>query len=244
MAKRIFLTYGLIIAVLVLIVPLSAQTPDTCDFMISLDSAVYELDDSLVALNISFTGDCYAGGMQYKISTSPEGVIIPFDIDFTGTIIEGWEVLRSNQSPDSTELKFLGIVNMPGGDDPEPLAPGEGHIGTLLCKYRCSFEEGLEVTVRIDSALVPDVTGYKIFPADNTNGLIVMGEDTSIRGDANCDGMLIGADVSYLVNYFRAMLPCPCTLKAGDVNNDGMIIGSDITYLVNYFRGINPPPDD
>ncbi len=53
----------------------------------------------------------------------------------------------------------------------------------------------------------------------------------------------IGADVTYLVNYFRG-ISTPCLqdgfYASGDANGDCTIIGSDVTYLVNYFRGINP----
>jgi hypothetical protein len=63
-----------------------------------------------------------------------------------------------------------------------------------------------------------------------------------IRGDANGDGQLIGSDVTYLVNYFRGVVPRPYPDGRGDANGDGSILGSDVTYLVNYFRGTGPPP--
>jgi hypothetical protein len=52
---------------------------------------------------------------------------------------------------------------------------------------------------------------------------------------------VIGADVTYLVNYFRS-LSGPCLLDgfyaSADANGDCMVIGSDVTRLVNYFRGL------
>jgi hypothetical protein len=63
-----------------------------------------------------------------------------------------------------------------------------------------------------------------------------------IRGDANGDGRLIGSDVTYLVNYFRGIVPRPYPTGRGDANADGLILGSDVTYLVNYFRGGPAPP--
>jgi hypothetical protein len=63
-----------------------------------------------------------------------------------------------------------------------------------------------------------------------------------IRGDANGDGQVIGSDVTYLVNYFRGLVPRPYPDGRGDANADGQILGSDVTFLVNYFRGIGPPP--
>ncbi len=54
--------------------------------------------------------------------------------------------------------------------------------------------------------------------------------------------LVIGADVSYLVNYFRNKAE-PCFLDSffgpADVNGDCAVIGSDVTYLVNYFRNLN-----
>jgi hypothetical protein len=73
--------------------------------------------------------------------------------------------------------------------------------------------------------------------------------------------MIIGSDVTYLVNYFRALPSSPpCSLGgfwcSADANGDCMIIGSDVTKLVTYFRGMTalaycpdcepawPTPDD
>ena len=70
-------------------------------------------------------------------------------------------------------------------------------------------------------------------------------------GDINGGGGVIGADVTYAINYFRNIGPPPpdsCYHEqtdswlyvAGDCNGDCRFIGSDITFLVGYFRGINP----
>ncbi len=67
-----------------------------------------------------------------------------------------------------------------------------------------------------------------------------------LPGDANMYAgqwppAVIGADVTYLVNYFRAISP-PCLLDgfyaSADVNGDCIVLGADVTYLVNYFRGL------
>ena len=68
-----------------------------------------------------------------------------------------------------------------------------------------------------------------------------------LPGDANMAAgswppNVIGADVTYLVNYFRA-IAAPCLLDgfytSGDANGDCSVIGADVTYLVQYFRGAN-----
>jgi hypothetical protein len=73
--------------------------------------------------------------------------------------------------------------------------------------------------------------------------------------------LVVGGDVTYLVNYFRNLpTSSPCLLAgfwaSADANGDCQIIGSDVTRIVNYFKGSgdlsycpdNPPiwldPDD
>jgi hypothetical protein len=68
-----------------------------------------------------------------------------------------------------------------------------------------------------------------------------------LPGDANMiNGQwppkVIGADVTYLVGYFRG-INGQCLVggfyNAGDANGDCNIIGSDVTRLVSYFRGLS-----
>ncbi len=68
-----------------------------------------------------------------------------------------------------------------------------------------------------------------------------------LPGDCNMAGsvwppVISGADVTYLVNYFRGLQP-GCLLggfyAAADINSDCSVIGSDVTCLVNYFRGMH-----
>ncbi len=75
------------------------------------------------------------------------------------------------------------------------------------------------------------------------------GECDYMPGDVNGDKSVIGADVSYLVNYFRGTgnpppdscwneLDSDWLYSAADANGDCSVIGADVTYLVNYFRGL------
>jgi hypothetical protein len=61
-------------------------------------------------------------------------------------------------------------------------------------------------------------------------------------GDANGDGLILGSDVTYLVNYFAQLMPPPSPYLAGDANGDCTVTGSDVTYLVTYFRSVGPEP--
>ena len=68
-----------------------------------------------------------------------------------------------------------------------------------------------------------------------------------LPGDANMFNgawppVVIGSDVTYLVNFFRGISSNPACLIGGfycsaDINGDCSVIGSDVTRLVNYFRG-------
>ncbi|MCP4580154.1 MAG: hypothetical protein GY839_00945 [candidate division Zixibacteria bacterium] len=68
-----------------------------------------------------------------------------------------------------------------------------------------------------------------------------------IPGDANGDLLVIGSDVTFLVNYFRGITTPPIEVDGfypgADANGDCRNIGSDVTYLVTYFRGGNSPID-
>ncbi|MCP4582025.1 MAG: hypothetical protein GY839_10430, partial [candidate division Zixibacteria bacterium] len=72
-----------------------------------------------------------------------------------------------------------------------------------------------------------------------------------LPGDVNMyngawPAMVIGGDVTFLVNYFRGLPssnPCPLGgfWASADANGDCLVIGSDVTKLVNYFRGMGDP---
>jgi hypothetical protein len=62
------------------------------------------------------------------------------------------------------------------------------------------------------------------------------------RGDANGDGVINSADVSYLINYLFVGGPAPMPLTAGDANCDDTINSADVAYLINYLFVGGPPP--
>jgi hypothetical protein len=63
-----------------------------------------------------------------------------------------------------------------------------------------------------------------------------------LQGDANGDGLINSADVSYLINYLFVNGPAPNPLGAGDANCDGNINSADVAYLINYLFVGGPPP--
>jgi hypothetical protein len=72
--------------------------------------------------------------------------------------------------------------------------------------------------------------------------LLIITESALIRGDANGDGNINSADVTYLINYLFVGGPTPNPLWVGDANSDGNVNSADVTYLINYLFVNGPPP--
>jgi hypothetical protein len=89
--------------------------------------------------------------------------------------------------------------------------------------------------------------GY--FPLDTVVGVLA-GSDFEftlsvtpyIRGDANYDEKIDGADVIYLINYLFRDGPLPVPFFSGDANSSGGVEGADVVYLVNYLYRQGPSP--
>jgi hypothetical protein len=63
-----------------------------------------------------------------------------------------------------------------------------------------------------------------------------------IAGDANGNGSIEGADVTFTVRFLKGIGLPPEPLISGDVNGDCLVAGSDVTYLVRYLKGLGNPP--
>ena len=142
---------------------------------------------------------------------------------------------------------MVAIANIDSSFHTPAIPPSQGlELFSIRLKFACPYydtDTTAMVVVNIDSTSISDSTGYHIFDSVAFNGgNIFIGDDLARRGDANCNGSLIGSDVTYMVNFFRGSGPCPCSMCAGDANGDGRIIGSDVTYLVRYFTGVGDPP--
>lgn len=61
-----------------------------------------------------------------------------------------------------------------------------------------------------------------------------------LKGDVNNDGVVNGADVFYLGNYFYGGGPAP--VQGGDVDGSGTLTTADLTYLAAYVYGRGPTP--
>jgi hypothetical protein len=236
------------LAVIVFSIPALAQDND-CYAAFGSDNIPYVDRDGTQLITQELYMDnrvCKVGGFQLRIYTEPFGALEPVGIDTVGSRISGWESVGTYTNREEGYLQIFALADLlySGGHTP-PADTGIGMVCKVIFQFGCAYNENIQVQVNIDSVLVADSTGYILF--DNVgfnNSTIYIGDDVTPidRGDANCDGRLIGSDVTYMVSYFRGLRTCPCSLCAGDANGDGRIIGSDVTYMVQYFAGNNPLP--
>ncbi len=81
---------------------------------------------------------------------------------------------------------------------------------------------------------MPSRTCRRILEVDSTGSYI--------GGDANGDGLIDVADVTYLINYLFISGSAPDPLWVGDCNCDQVVDVADVMYLINYlFLGGSPP---
>ena len=62
------------------------------------------------------------------------------------------------------------------------------------------------------------------------------------RGDANCDGEIDVADVTFLTDYLFMDCQPPSPLLAGDANCDDIVDIADVIFLINYLFLAGPEP--
>jgi len=62
------------------------------------------------------------------------------------------------------------------------------------------------------------------------------------RGDANSDGVIDVADVTFLIDYLFMDCQAPQPMLAGDANCDGVVDIADVIFLINYLFLEGPEP--
>ena len=85
------------------------------------------------------------------------------------------------------------------------------------------------------------ITTFIKVPVEFSTGFAYLPGDVNMYNGA-WPPVVIGSDVTYLVNHFRGITSNPSCLVGGfwcsaDINGDCTVIGSDVTRLVNFFRG-------
>jgi glucose/arabinose dehydrogenase len=82
--------------------------------------------------------------------------------------------------------------------------------------------------------------GSLYYLARGANAVMRVRWTQHLEGDVNNDGVVNGADVFYLVNYFHGAGPAP--VQGGDVDGSGTLTTADLTYLTAYVYGRGPTP--
>ncbi|MCP4582606.1 MAG: hypothetical protein GY839_13435 [candidate division Zixibacteria bacterium] len=234
------------ISVFILALLLCMQFAYSQDVILECGSLELDRNIRTFRIPVDISNNSHIGGMTLAITTDeidPPYILKPIGIDRSGGRIANWEYFNYSYSDeDSTRIRMVGLADLPGGGDIPPLPPGEGLLLEVIFTFGCDYTVNTDITVIADTANFSDTTGYILFEIDLQNGCINVGDDTSLRGDANCDGLVIGSDITYLISYLDNLVGCSCSLRAGDANADGEVNIADVVYLIRYFDGEGPPP--
>ncbi len=203
---------------------------DDCENATDAGTLVSENPVTITGNNLGSTNDCSAIGfaeswIKFTTSQTMQVTIDYCDTDprfnsFAGYLIDSCPCGEDRIFNDTTSLcedeNMLFMWNdLPAGEYWYPIKMAIGAMG--------------DYTIHV-TGIATGNPGYEYLP-----------------GDANMAAgswppNVIGADVTYLVNYFRA-IAAPCLVggfyNSADANGDCSVIGADVTYLVQYFRGAN-----
>jgi predicted outer membrane repeat protein len=192
------------------------------------------------------TARCSGGAMYFSGSTVifKNGTIIGNTCDSSGgaygrlgggSLIFNNCIIRNNTFPQFADSLNITYSDIQGGYpgtgnidiDPQFVNAGAGNFH-LTCSSPC-IDAGDPA-----SPLDPDYTRADMgaYYYHHMNG----------SGDANYDCQVMGADVTYLVRYFKGIGAAPYPLWRGDASGDTIVAGADVVYLVRYLKGLGNPP--
>jgi hypothetical protein len=263
--KKTVAFFEILTALLLLAVPLLAQTCVDTIFVSDTTISASVANTRAFKIPIVLANNCRVGGFEFILTTSNPNVLLPIAADTLGSrlcfhtdttdssghahidTLLPWEYFQANRGVEFPESLFVAaIADYPSNPTTtRPLDDGRGKIFNIQFEIPCTYMRpnlgDTTVELRIERVYVSDSTG-QLQSVTYYNSLVTLHMGASIRGDANCDGIRRGSDVSRLVSYFKGVSICPCSLNAGDANGDGQIRGSDVTFLVRYFKGLGPEP--
>ncbi len=139
-------------------------------------------------------------------------------------------------------------LNWSGGGDPE-----SGHWRTMVFRGEAATpgSERAVAELFLDTTSLDDggftlgaIHTYQVLAM---NGAFRLSEGcpllsfSTVRGDANGDGVVDGTDIFYLVNHLLAGGPPP--LGDADANGSGGVTTGDIFYLINWLYAGGPAPE-
>jgi len=242
MTRRI----GIILGISLIGIALTGSVYADCFCELATNSLVIDRNGfATFSIPAFLYNECKVGGIQLDIVTEPPGVVLPVDLDLTGSRVGYWDLLSDTTTDDSMTRRFVGIANWPGDPQTPPLDTGYGLLFNIVFQFGCNYGENTDVHITFENIFISDSTGYRIYDDIALGGgFVFVGDDVTPinRGDTNCNGTRTSSDVTYLVNFFRGIQDCPCSRCAGDANGDGNVFGSDVTFLVRFFSGSGPTP--
>jgi len=189
--------------------------------------------DSMVDSIHSYACLMYIDTSKVYIETVIRGTILdPFpDADF------GWDSTHTYYPEDS--LYFGGSTKGYG-----TFVNGPGQLGRI---WLTAKREGV-TPVAFGRCIIRDPWNPGPgpgMPVTLQDGQIMVLGPGYLHGDANHDGNVNSADVSYIINYLFVGGPEPIPLwVVGDVNCDLRVNSADVSYLINYLFINGPKPCD
>jgi hypothetical protein len=229
-----------VVIVVVFAVPVFAQD---CYTYLTINSHNQNRETRTFSVPAYLENNCPIGAFQLYITTDQTGIITPIEANTTGSRIAYWEYFNSTRIPDdSSTLAVVAIANMPGGAETSSLDSGNGLLFNIIFEFGCDFDMNIPVNIEIDTLFFSDNTGYVLYDVITSFGNINIGEDMTMRGDADGDSEITALDIICLLDYFRGGYSCPLSFRAGDANGDSLIKNSDISYLARYLYRSGPPP--
>jgi hypothetical protein len=167
-----------------------------------------------------------------------------FDGDLADTLEVTLVIDHSNVAPsitpvgDTVRVAFEdAFIYYPTIVDPDDVVHS---ITYLEYPYWCSVQNDSVVGTAPDTVVLEElkVMAEDYCKADTLSFVI----RTSVRGDANGDGIIDVGDVVYLITYLYRGGPEPNPPAVGDVNCDGTVDLGDVVYLISYLYKGGPLP--
>jgi hypothetical protein len=204
------------------------------DFIVNYLHVLGHTDDQGINAIAGVSGDTISDGMAISLS-------YPFsnlsDYIFPGFGATGIFYRTGKASPANREGLFTSpSLNPedPGLVDYSALRyPDTGSVGYKVVFFAFPFEAVPQGGVEPNNAKTV---------MERIMGWFGINKPAILVGDANGDGVINSADVTYLINYLFVGGPEPGPFDSGDTNCDGMINSADVVSLINYLFVGGPSP--
>ncbi len=188
-------------------------------------------------------------GMALRIGYNPDE-LTALELDLSGTELGDWEAvdynikpgeIRFSATPEFATTSLSDSLTFPGSDS---LLLGRivfeiGNVDSpAFLPVGLTPDTGIHLRCNNVAGIDQEITRMDYF-FDVSGGLEI---GFVLRGDANGDGAIDVADVTYLINYLFLQGSAPDPMALGDANCDGMVDVADLMHLINYlFLGGQPP---